>query len=163
MGAMPSETAPAAPSAAAPQRPPGETVDLGIVDALAQLSFLVQSVLGKVAGEHGLSVIQLRLLGVLRDREPGMQELARHLELDKSSVTGLVDRAERRALVRRTPAAHDRRSLRVSLTDEGRELARLATEDAERRIQALTADLSGEQRARLSLLASIVVGGAPTL
>jgi DNA-binding MarR family transcriptional regulator len=162
MGAMPSETAPAASSAAAHREPPAETVDLGIVDALAQVSFLVQGVLGKVAGEHGLSVIQLRLLGVLRDREPGMQELARHLELDKSSVTGLVDRAERRALVRRTPAAHDRRSLRVSLTDEGRELARLASEDAGRRIQALTADLSGEQRARLSLLASIVVGGAPT-
>jgi DNA-binding MarR family transcriptional regulator len=44
-----------------------------------------------------LSIPATRLLGVLRDREPTMLELAQLLELDKSSVTGLVDRAERRA------------------------------------------------------------------
>jgi hypothetical protein len=101
---MPNDTTPTAP----------ESPDLGIVDSLAQLSFLVQGVLGKVAAEHGLSIVQLRLFGVLRDREPGMQELARHLGLDKSSMTGLVDRAERRGLVRRAPAPHDRRAVLVS-------------------------------------------------
>ncbi|MFC1420031.1 MarR family winged helix-turn-helix transcriptional regulator [Streptacidiphilus cavernicola] len=143
---------------------PAEAVrDLGIVDSLVQLSFLVQGVLGQVATEHGLSVIQLRLLGVLRDREPGMQELARHLGLDKSSMTGLVDRAERRGLVRRAASPHDGRAVRVSLTEEGRALGRTITADAARRTHALTADLSDQQRSQLSLLATLLVTGHSTI
>jgi DNA-binding MarR family transcriptional regulator len=72
--------------------------DLGIVDALAQLTFLVQGTLARRAAEYELSIIQMRLLGVLRDRTPAMNDLAKILELDKSSLTGLVDRAERRGL-----------------------------------------------------------------
>ncbi|MFG2955750.1 MarR family winged helix-turn-helix transcriptional regulator [Streptomyces sp. NPDC048291] len=134
-----------------------DIADLGLVDGLAQLSFLVQGALGKVAAEHGLSVVQLRLLGVLRDRTPGMQELANHLGLDKSSMTGLVDRAERRDLVRRTPAPHDRRSVLVSITPQGQELARQCQALADRELRDLAAHLTDAQRARLSLLASAVV------
>ena len=65
------------------------------------------------AREHDLSIIQTRLLGVLRDRRPTMNELARFLDLDKSSVTGLVDRAERRGLVERVPSTADRRAVLV--------------------------------------------------
>ena len=134
--------------------------DLGIVDGLAQLSFLVQRVLGQVAAEHDLSIIQVRLIGVLRDREPGMQELARHLRLDKSSMTGLVDRAERRGLVQRTTAAHDKRGVQVSLTDQGHALAATLTAEADECIRALTESLTDTQRAELSLLASMVVRDA---
>ncbi|GGN04589.1 MarR family winged helix-turn-helix transcriptional regulator [Streptomyces fuscichromogenes] len=137
--------------------------DLGLVDGLAQLSFLVQGALGKVAAEHGLSVVQLRLLGVLRDRTPGMQELAHHLGLDKSSMTGLVDRAERRDLVRRTPAAHDRRSFLVSITPAGQQLARQCEALASRRILDLTAHLTEAQRGHLALLASALVNHHTTI
>jgi DNA-binding MarR family transcriptional regulator len=133
------------------------------VDALAQLSFLVQGTLGKVATEHGVSIIQLRLLGVLRDREPGMQELARHLGLDKSSMTGLVDRAERRGLVRRAAAPHDGRAVHVSLTAQGHDLADDAAADADRQIHALTEGLTDVQRTQLSQLASILVAGHTTI
>ena len=74
------------------------------VNALAQLSFVVQSMLARTAAKHDLSLTQLRLLGMLRDRRPSMQELAQRLGLDKSSVTGLVDRAERRGLMKRETA-----------------------------------------------------------
>ena len=67
-------------------------------------------------------MVQTRLLGILRDREPTMNELARLLELDKSSVTGLIDRAERRRLVERIASLADRRAVLVRLTDEGRSL-----------------------------------------
>ena len=76
-----------------------------LVDGLVELSFAVQSVLSDVASANDLSVPQLRLLGVLRDRQPGMLELANFFGVDKSSMTGLVDRAERRGLVRRQDAA----------------------------------------------------------
>lgn len=51
-----------------------------------------------------------------------MNELATLLGLDKSSATGLVDRAERRGLVRRVPSSADGRVVLVELTDAGRAL-----------------------------------------
>lgn len=81
--------------------------DLGIVDALCQLSFKVHAVVGRVADDNDMSVVQVRLLGILRDRDPGMLELAAFLGLDKSSVTGLVTRAEARGLVQRSGRADD--------------------------------------------------------
>ncbi|WP_030908101.1 MarR family winged helix-turn-helix transcriptional regulator [Streptomyces sp. NRRL F-5126] len=154
---MPDDAVPSSPTH------PAESADLGIVDALARLSFAVQGELGSVAAENGLSLVQLRLLGVLRDREPGMRELADHLGLDKSSMTGLADRAERRGLLRRTPAPHDKRAVRVSLTPQGHELARAATDEAGRRILALTAHLTDAQRSQLSCLAGMLVAGAGVL
>jgi MarR family transcriptional regulator, lower aerobic nicotinate degradation pathway regulator len=96
--------------------------ELSPVDGLAQLSFLIHGLLERRVGEHDLSMIQTRLLGVLRDRRPTMNELARLLSLDKSSVTGLIDRAESRGLVARSPSTTDRRVVLVSLTDAGRAL-----------------------------------------
>src|SRR5580658_2258388 len=92
---------------------------LSPVDGLAQLSFVIMGALERRAAEHDLSLAATRLLGVLRDREPTMNELARLLQLDKSSVTGLVDRAERRGLVTRVPSPTDRRSALVRLTGAG--------------------------------------------
>jgi MarR family transcriptional regulator, lower aerobic nicotinate degradation pathway regulator len=50
-----------------------------------------------------MSVTQLRMLGILRDREPAMLDLASHLKLENSSVIGLINRGEKRGLVERTP------------------------------------------------------------
>ncbi|WP_327406091.1 MarR family transcriptional regulator [Streptomyces sp. NBC_01288] len=131
--------------------------DLGLVDALAQLSFLVQNALAELAGEHDLSITQTRLLGILRDREPTMNELGRHLGLDKSSITGLVDRAQRRGLVTRTPSTVDRRSFQVSITDAGREVvAQVGARFAER-IKDCAAPLTEADRKRLSRLATRLV------
>jgi MarR family transcriptional regulator, lower aerobic nicotinate degradation pathway regulator len=134
-----------------------EDGQLGVVDALAQLSFLVQGALGRIAAEHELSIIQVRLLGVLRDRSPGMNELAHHLELDKSSVTGLVDRATRRGLVRRKVSSADRRAVEVSITAAGRKVAQRVEAEFERRIASLVQVLTESERADLSDLASRVV------
>src|SRR6201993_3191378 len=99
---------------------PAAREQLSPVDGLAQLSFLIQGLLERRAAEHDLSIIQTRLLGVLRDREPTMNELARFLGLDKSSVTGLAHRAETRGTVARVPCTTDRRGGLGSLTHEGR-------------------------------------------
>ncbi len=140
-----------------PDTPAPPIEDLGLVDALAQLSFLVQNALAEIAGEHDLSLTQTRLLGILRDREPTMNELGRHLGLDKSSITGLVDRAQRRGLVTRTPSTVDRRSFQVSITDAGREIvAQVGTRFAQR-IEGCTASLTEADRKRLSRLATRLV------
>jgi DNA-binding MarR family transcriptional regulator len=135
--------------------------DLGMVDSLAQLSFLVQGLLAKHAATEDLSMIQTRLLGVLRDREPTMQELARLLGLDKSSVTGLVDRAEKRGLVRRAPSRDDRREIRVSLSASGRRTAKVVGARFQADIVSATASLSVADRVRFSRLATRIVTGWP--
>jgi DNA-binding MarR family transcriptional regulator len=131
--------------------------DLGLVDAMAQLSFLMYDALAEIAAEQGLSIIQMRLLGVLRDREPTMNALGRYLGLDKSSITGLVDRAQRRDLVARTVSAADRRVFLVSITDNGRQIGRRIASRFSERVAAFAAGLSPGERRMLSRLATRIV------
>lgn len=98
-----------------------DTVE-GLRDVLVQTSFTVVATLSRVAAEHDLSLTQLRVLGILRDREPTMAELAGYLGLERSTVSGLVDRAAQRGLLRKKADAADGRSVRVSLTAEARRL-----------------------------------------
>jgi DNA-binding MarR family transcriptional regulator len=135
---------------------PGEG-DLGLVDALAQLSFAVHGALGRIAAAHDVSIVQARLLGILRDRTPTITELASFLQLDKSSVTGLVDRAQERGLVTRTASTIDRRSVQVTITAAGRQLVEGATAGFETEIAALVAGLNPTQRNRFSAAASLIV------
>jgi MarR family transcriptional regulator, lower aerobic nicotinate degradation pathway regulator len=135
---------------------PGEG-DLGLVDALAQLSFAVHGALGRIATSHDLTIVQARLLGILRDRRPIIKDLASYLSLDKSSVTGLVDRAEGRGLVRRTASPVDGRSVEVTITPAGQELIDCMVTSFEAEIALLVSDLSSTQRDRLSKSASRIV------
>src|SRR5579859_8078619 len=123
-------------------------------DGLAQLSFLVYGLLERRAREHDLSIITTRLLGILRDRRPTMNELARFLDLDKSSITGLVDRAERRGLVERIPSTTDRRTVRVALTDHGHSLVSAAAARFEADVTALLGQLPAQDRNALTGLIS---------
>ncbi|WP_237773982.1 MarR family winged helix-turn-helix transcriptional regulator [Actinosynnema sp. ALI-1.44] len=122
------------------------TSDLNLIDGLMQLSFIVQAILGRLAGERGLSVTQLRMLAVLDDREIGMRQLADILELEKSSVTGLVDRAERRGLVQRIAVPGNRRAIHVTDTDDGRAVVHLVREAVRTEIGQLAGTLSDSRQ-----------------
>jgi len=139
--------------------PPAADQALSPADGLAQLSFLIHAILERRAREHDLSIIQVRLLGVLRDRTPTMNELARYLDLDKSSATGLVDRAQRRGLVVRAPSTTDRRAVLVSLTDRGRSVAADGTARFEADVSLLLQRLPPADRDALSRLISRLLAG----
>jgi len=128
--------------------------EFGIVDSMAQLSFAVQGFIERRASENGLSIIQTRLLGVLRDRKPAMNELARLLDLDKSSITGLVDRAEKRGLVVRVPSTTDGRAVLVHLTREGRSLVVRIASGFQADMAEFLRSLSGPEQQVLSQLAT---------
>src|SRR6201998_1382614 len=91
-------------------------------DALVQLSFALMAALTEVAAEHDLSLTQLRMLGILRDREPRMADLATFTGLERSTVSGLIDRAAQRGLVAKIADPRDGRSVRVTLTESAGEL-----------------------------------------
>lgn len=133
---------------------PAARGELSPVDGLAQLSFLIHRMLERRAAERDLSIIQTRLLGVLRDRRPTMNELGKLLALDKSSVSGLVERAERRGLVTRAPSPADGRAVLVSLSDDGRSLVAAASSQFAADVVALLKRVSPADRRELSRLVS---------
>jgi DNA-binding MarR family transcriptional regulator len=129
-----------------------------VTDALVQISFAVLDVLTRSAADLDLSVTQLRLIGILRDRSPSMATLADFLGLDRSSVSGLIDRAEKRGLVARRTSEVDARVTLIDLTRAGRELGeqlgRLVTD----RMDRLLRSVADEDRMRFVPLASAITG-----
>ena len=127
-------------------------------DALVQISFALMAVLTEVAGEHDLSLTQLRMLGILRDREPTMADLATFTGLERSTVSGLVDRAAQRGLVTKAADLHDGRSVRVTLTESARGLVPEVTAAIGDRIKPLTGQLSISEQKRLTALLTKALG-----
>jgi DNA-binding MarR family transcriptional regulator len=127
-------------------------------DNLVKVSFTVTAVLSRVAAEHDLSLTQLRVLGILRDREPTMAELATYLGLERSTVSGLIDRAVQRGLVHKTTHPDDGRSVRVSLTAEARRLTQRVIAEIGDLMSPLTGRLSANEHKRLTELLAKVNG-----
>lgn len=128
-----------------------------LVDSLVQLSFAIQEVLTRVSAERNLSVTQLRLLGILRDRTPPMTAIAEHLGLDRSSITGLVGRAERRGLVSRTVSKHDARVTIVSATSKGLLVGRQVAAKVTSEIESLVGHVPKTERDCLVRVAESVL------
>ncbi len=138
-------------------RPDRDPASLEVMDSLVQASFTVIALLSRAAAAHDLSLTQLRALAILRDHEPTMAELATYLGLERSSVSGLIDRAVRRGLVRRDASDEDGRAVRVSLTPDGQRLAGLLTEEISDLITPMTRSLSLADQKRLGVLLSKLI------
>ena len=145
-------------------RPPAgtEATSEGLADLLGHTTFVTMAVLSRVAAEHDLSLTQLRLLGILRDRRVRMTALADFLGLDKSTMTGLVDRAQKRGLLTRAPNANDGRAVDVHLTAAGIALAATVQARFAESLTTFTDRLSpADQRRLQSLLERLVEPDQP--
>jgi MarR family transcriptional regulator, lower aerobic nicotinate degradation pathway regulator len=132
--------------------------DEDLRDSLVQVSFAVIAVLSRVAAEQDLSLTQLRVLGILRDRQPSMAELASYLGLERSTVSGLIDRAVQRGLVQKDADPTDGRSVRVSLTERARRLESRMIAEIGELMAPLTDRLNTSERKRLTDLLAKVLG-----
>jgi MarR family transcriptional regulator, lower aerobic nicotinate degradation pathway regulator len=139
-------------------RGPGREQLDDLRDALVQVSFALMAALTEVAAEHDLSLTQLRMLGILRDREPTMADLATFTGLERSTVSGLIDRAAQRGLVVRTADSRDGRSVRVSLTKQAHGLVPEVTAAIGDRIKPLTSQLTASEQKRLTALLTKALG-----
>ena len=124
----------------------------GLVDALVQAAFVTMAVLTKVGADNDLSLTQLRVLAILRDRRLKMTALADYLGLEKSTMTGLVDRAEKRGLLARAPNARDGRAVDVFLSPAGAELAERLYIHVRRSLSPMTSELALAEQRRLQTL-----------
>ena len=73
---------------------------------------------------HGISAAQFNVLNLLGATPEGQsqRELSDALVVDRSNITGLLDRMEEAGWVKRMPVPGDRRAHRVVLTVAGRKL-----------------------------------------
>jgi len=136
---------------------PGDTDHQALISALVRASFATTAVLSRIAAEHDLSLTQLRVLAILRLRRVRMSELADYLGLDKSTISGLVDRAEKRGLLRRAPNPADGRATDVFLTAEGVQLAGLGDAKIRQSMFPMTGKLTSAETRRLTALLELVL------
>ncbi|WP_067170487.1 MarR family winged helix-turn-helix transcriptional regulator [Microtetraspora niveoalba] len=128
-----------------------------VLDALVRTTFEVAGVLTRIGGEHDLSLTQLRVLGILRDRRARITELAAYLGLDKSTMSGLIDRAQRRGLLTRGKNPDDGRVVDVYITPAGLELAKRVEDEVRRALAPMSGRLDPEQLDQLVKLLELVL------
>jgi DNA-binding MarR family transcriptional regulator len=126
-------------------------------EQLIQLSRIVQDIHARTSQRHGLPPVQAKLLCVLASGPRGMAELAQCFGVERAALTGLVDRAERRGFVSRSPVTGDRRALRVTLTSSGRQAAAAFHADSSTELNQLLSPLAPSNREDFrSALAKII-------
>ena len=73
-------------------------------------------------GYHGLTITQCYVLDLLIEEGPlTLNQLAAGIQLDKSTLSRVVDGLERKRAVKRAPNPADGRSILLQATDSGRE------------------------------------------
>lgn len=123
-----------------------QAVQTDFAGALVRLSHLVQHTLACAGREFDLTPQQAQLLCQLARGPIGMAALGRALHLEKSSLTGLIDRVERRGLVARVPDERDRRALNVGLTGHGADIAERVHAAVTGRLDTLARGLDPAER-----------------
>lgn len=102
--------------------------------------------LGNIAPAHG-SVFYALSQGPL-----AMQELARLIERDNSTVTALADKLEKLGYVRRTVSEYDTRSNIIGLTEKGAKAAPKIVAASQKIVGRIYNGFSDEERATLMRL-----------
>lgn len=115
----------------------------------------------RLRSRHGVTLPRFDVMAALWRTPDGvtMTELSRFLLVSNGNSTALVDGLERDGLVARSPAAEDRRSVVVRLTDEGRALFGTLATEHEAWVDELLSDL--DEGALEALGASVARMGSP--
>jgi DNA-binding MarR family transcriptional regulator len=110
---------PAAPPPAKPAKEPA----MAVVRAMAEAYFAFRRASERHIRTLGLTAAQFDVIATLGNTD-GMtcKELARRTLVTKGTLTGVLDRLERRRLIARQAEKRDRRSIHVRLTRRGEAL-----------------------------------------
>jgi DNA-binding MarR family transcriptional regulator len=102
-----------------------------ILDAVVTASRVLVAMAARSLADVGeeVTLTQYRSLVVLASRGPqGVASLAEAVAVTPPTASRLVDRLVRKGLVRRRTDRHDRRQVRLGLTEAGRRLVDVVTE-----------------------------------
>lgn len=121
--------------------------------ALWSTSMKIGETVKKSLEEFGVTETQLNMLDLLSKKESNkVTDLAEKIGVKPSAVTTMIDRLTNNGLVYRRHDDADRRSVLVSITDEGRELMNKFEERCRRILKSYLSHLEPDE---LETLASI--------
>ncbi len=129
-----------------------DKTDVGfLLNYFSHAGRMVETRLDNALASHGLSIAKLGVLRALAQAvEPlPLGQIAEQLACVRSNITQLIDRMEAEGLVRRIPDAGDRRSIRATLTEEGRRQYRTGIEEEMKVERELFNKLSSEDQKQL--------------
>ncbi|MGD2098286.1 MAG: MarR family transcriptional regulator [Desulfobacterales bacterium] len=85
--------------------------------------------------KYSITSAQLNCLLALYENGPlPPSQIARHMIVNSSTVTGVIDRLEQKRLVRRQRNSPDRRIINIQLTPDGEKLAKVAPPPIQQRV-----------------------------
>jgi DNA-binding MarR family transcriptional regulator len=113
---------------------------------LHQTSHAIERAREQEISQLGISMMQAAVMWVIRTAEPPVTptKIARWLFRRPNTVSALLDRMEKRGLVRRVNTPHGRSMKELQLTDKGEELRRKSIEHM-RVVDNIMSSLSDEE------------------
>lgn len=125
-------------------------------DILTNIRRIVRSVnleSKRIEKEYGISIPQLLCLSFLKTRlnfQASHKEIKDFLNLNASTVTGIISRLEKKGLVARLPRQHDKRVGLISLTAKGSDLLGKTPAPLHQQLATKLKSLSPEQLSEMS-------------
>lgn len=139
-------------------RPPQIDLDALPGHLIRRLQQIAVGLFMEETAAFDLTPVQFAALATIA-RQPEMDQrtLARTIGFDTSTIGGVIDRLERRALVQRNPSAEDRRVRRLTVTPDGAALLARALPAMQKAQKRILAPLPASERAEfLRMLTALV-------
>ena len=102
--------------------------DLDLILIISDIQKLVTRMMIRESLKENLTLKQSAVLQLLANKGPiQMNQISRELLTTSANITSLIDRLERKGLVRRVEDNDDRRKIIIQLTTEGKKLFEVAS------------------------------------
>lgn len=101
---------------------------------------------------HDLTENQYRTLAFIRDGQADLSEMSIRLVMKRPNLTTLIGALEERGLIERRRHDHDRRRVQLTLTRDGSEVLRAASQEADRALAGLAELGEGDPQVRIDSL-----------
>lgn len=127
---------------------------MGVVGRLRQTNGIWKTKLDQVFDGFGLSCIEFDILATIRrnDREITPTELYQTLMLSSGAINTRIEQLVQRGLVQRVASEQDRRSCKVTLTEQGIELVDQALNAHVANVDGMLSVLTEQERKQLGQL-----------
>ena len=126
-----------------------------LIRRLMQAGYLYTKELNK---KYNVSAPQLNCLIALSENGPlPPSQIAKHIMVKSSTVTGVIDRLEQKGLARRVRNSRDRRVITIELTEAGESLTRNAPPPIQQKIVDGLGRRSTEQREQIRRNLSLLI------
>ncbi|EIR1598463.1 MarR family transcriptional regulator [Vibrio cholerae] len=135
-------------------RPDLDCSSMGVVGRLRQTNGIWKTKLDQVFDGFGLSCIEFDILATIRrnDREITPTELYQTLMLSSGAISTRIEQLVQRGLVQRVASEQDRRSCKVTLTEQGIELVDQALNAHVANVDGMLGVLTEQERKQLGQL-----------